>query len=155
MLAELQQAGLKSKSTKDSLWQQCLLGRLGIGDLVDDQANTALGDDVRDAVANLDVDNRAAATKANHWEQVDNWVCAPADDSPHLCLLDLALDHWVLLLCCGCSQADEELVDNVQEEAHRDGPADPARCEVASDNKLTVVATDDHEGRSKTKGLGL
>ena len=57
MLAELQQAGLKSKSTKDSLWQQCLLGRLGVRDLVDDEAHSTLGDDVGDAVANLDVDD--------------------------------------------------------------------------------------------------
>ena len=48
---------------KDSLWQQGLLRRLGIGDLVDDQANTTLGDDVRDAVANLDVDNLCQAPK--------------------------------------------------------------------------------------------
>merc|ERR1719333_1931720 len=115
-----------------SLRQESLLGRLGIGDLVNDEANTALGDDVGDAVANLDVDDRAASTEANHWEQVDNWVCAPAHNSPHLCLLDLALDDWVLLLGCSSSKANQELVHNVEEEAHRDGPANPARCEVAS-----------------------
>ena len=44
-----------------SLWQESLLCRLGVGDLVDDEANTALGDDVRNAVANLDVDNLCQA----------------------------------------------------------------------------------------------
>jgi len=48
---------LKGLSAYSSLWQQGFLGRLGIGDLVDDQTNTALGDDVGDAVANLDVDD--------------------------------------------------------------------------------------------------
>merc|ERR1719267_398392 len=131
-----------------SLWQQGLLGRLSIGDLVDDQANTTLGDDVRDAVTNLDVDNRAASTKANHWEQVDNWVCAPADNSPHLGLLDLALDNWVLLLRCSSGKANQELEHDVEEEAHGDGPANPPRCEVTSHDKLAVVATDDHESRA-------
>merc|ERR1719399_955907 len=138
-----------------SLWQESLLCRLGVGNLVDDEANTALGDDVRNAVANLDVDNRAASTEANHWEQVDNWVCAPADDGPHLSLLDLALDDWVLLLSCGSSKANQELVHNVEEEAHGDGPANPTRCEVASHNQLTVVAADDHESRAEAKCLCL
>ena len=43
--------------TRLSLWQQGLLGRLGIRNLVDDEANTTLGDDVRNAIANLDVHN--------------------------------------------------------------------------------------------------
>merc|ERR1719506_3097921 len=138
-----------------SLWQQGLLGRLGIRDLVDDEANTALGDDIRDAIANLDVDDRAASTKANHWEQVDNWVCAPADNSPHLGLLDLALDDWVLLLGCSSGKANQELVHNIQEEAHGDGPANPARCEVTGHDQLTIVATDDHQGRTEAKCLCL
>merc|ERR1719235_2926532 len=119
------------------------------------RANSTLGDDVRDAVANLDVDNGAASAKANHWEQVHNWVCAPADDSPHLSLLDLGLDNWISLLSCGGSEADQKLVDNIQEEAHGNEPADPARSEVTCDNQLTVVAADDHEGRASTEGLRL
>merc|ERR1711982_130093 len=89
-----------------------LLGLL-VGDLIDEQANSTLGDDVRDAVANLDVDNGAASTKANHWEQVHNWVCAPAQDGPHLSLLNLALDNWVSLLSSGSSEANKKLVDNI------------------------------------------
>merc|ERR1719235_881673 len=119
------------------------------------RANSTLGDDVRDAVANLDVDNGAASAKANHWEQVHNWVCAPADDSPHLSLLDLGLDNWISLLSCGGSEADQKLINNIQEEAHGNEPADPARSEVTCDNQLTIVAADDHEGRASTKGLCL
>merc|ERR1719375_1630248 len=133
--ASMQQAGLKSKSTKDSLWQQCLLGRLGVRDLVDDEAHSTLGDDVGDAVADLDVDDGAASTKANHWEQVDNWVCAPANDGPHLGLLNLGLDDWVLFLGCSSGKADQELVHDVEEEAHGKGPAKPAWGQVTCDDE--------------------
>merc|ERR1719201_2905451 len=145
----------QKNDTRNSLWQQGLLGRLGIGDLVDDQADTTLGDNVGNAIANLDVDNGAASTEANHWEQVDNWVCAPADNSPHLGLLDLALDDWVLPLGCSSSKAHQELVHNIEEEAHRDGPANPAWCEVTGDDQLTIVSADDHQGRTQAKCLCL
>merc|ERR1711976_629950 len=91
-------------------------GRLGIGDLVNHEANTALGDDVRHAVANLDGHNGAGRRDSEHWEEVHDWVCAPADDGHHLRNLDVALDHWVLLTCSGCRQANQELIHNVKEE---------------------------------------
>ena len=43
--------------TCSASWQEGLLVGLSIRDLVDHNAHTALGDDVGDAVANLDVDD--------------------------------------------------------------------------------------------------
>ena len=83
--------------------------------------------------------DRAASTKANHWEQVDNWICAPADNSPHLGLLDLALDDWVLLLGCGSSETNQELVHNIEEEAH--GGAEAPSLNVSKWAKLKGYCT--------------
>merc|ERR1719398_66641 len=107
------------------------------------------------SLAKFDGGDRAAPTEATHWEQVDNWVCAPADNSPHLGLLDLALDDWVLLLGSSSGKANQELVHNIEEEAHRDGPANPARCEVTCHNQLTIVAADNHKSRAEAKCLCL
>merc|ERR1711903_81609 len=76
------------------------LCRLGVCDLIDHNADTALGDDVQ------------------HWEKVDHRVSAPTDDSHNLRSPDLALDGWVFLSVGGRREAKQELVDNVQEESH-------------------------------------
>ena len=47
-----------------------------------------------------------------------------------------------------CSVSEEVL-------SHGDGPADPTWCEVTGDNKLAIVATDDHKGRSQPQSLSL
>ena len=60
---------------------------------------------------------------SEHGEQVDNWVCVPADNSHKLCWLDLAL-HNCISCTFGCGrETDEEIVDKVQEEEviHEDG----------------------------------
>merc|ERR1711862_428333 len=124
-----------------------LLFRLCVGDLVDDQTNAALGNDVRDAIANLDSHHSMSGINAKHGEEVHHRVCAPADHCHDLCSLDLALNFWVRLTVRGFRQANKELVDDVQEEHHGDEPAHPARSQVASDDQLTIVARDDHEGR--------
>merc|ERR1711865_602342 len=123
-----------------SLGQESLLVGLGISDLVDQDADTTLGDDVRCAVANLNGDNRVRCVDSEHGEQVDNWVCAPADNRHELGCLDLALHNCIRLAVGGGREANEEFVDNVQEEDHGKEPACPARSEVTSDDQLTVVA---------------
>ena len=66
---------------------------------------------------------------SEHGEQVHDWVCAPADNSHKLFCLDLAL-HNCISCSVGCGrETDEEFVDKVQEEDHREEPARPARCE--------------------------
>merc|ERR1719313_329582 len=108
--------------------EKTLFGRLCVCDLVDDQTNATLGNDIRDAIANLDPHHCMSGINAKHWEEVHDWVCAPADHRHHLCGLDLALDHWVCLHVGGFREANKELVDDVQEEHHGDEPAHPARC---------------------------
>merc|ERR1712023_123189 len=135
--------------------EELLCVRLSISDLVDDEANTALGDDVRHAVANLDGHNRLGGIDSEHWEEVHNWVCAPADDGHHLSHLDLALDGWVRLQLSCSGQANQQLVHNVQEEEHGHKPAHPAWGQITGDSQLSVVATDDHECRTNTQGLCL
>merc|ERR1711935_722018 len=101
-----------------SCGQESFLVGLCVCDLVDQNSNATLGDDVRAAIANLNGDNCVRCIDAEHGEQVDNWVCAPADHSHELCGLDLALDDWISLFAGGCGEANEELVHNVQEEQH-------------------------------------
>merc|ERR1711976_462276 len=102
----------RENSDSPSAEERLLLG-LGVSDLVDHRANTTLGDDVRDAVADLDGDNRLGSGDAQHWEQVDNWVGAPRDHSHHLGSGDLAGNSLVLLSGSGGGKADQELVVNV------------------------------------------
>merc|ERR1711865_26362 len=137
----------KQKKTREEmpenhhlLGQQALLLGLGEGDLVNEQSNTALGNDVGHAVTNLDRHHSRRCASAKHGEQVDNWVCAPADDGHHLRSLDLALDRLISLTVGGSGETDKQLIHNEDEEHHRDEPADPTRSEVTSDNQLTVVA---------------
>merc|ERR1712054_505185 len=85
-------------SNQNSLRQESTLlasFRLSICDAVDDQANTTLGDDIRDAVSHLDGHNCVGAGEANHWKDVHNWVCQPANNCPVLRTLDQALHHRV------------------------------------------------------------
>ena len=50
--------------------QETLLLRFGVGDLVDDQSDTALGDDVGGAVTQLNGDNRMCCLNFEHGEQI-------------------------------------------------------------------------------------
>merc|ERR1712146_399763 len=54
---------------------------LGHGDVVNEEAHTALGDHIGHAVSTLDGDNRLGTTDAEEWEEVHNWVSAPRHDS--------------------------------------------------------------------------
>jgi len=79
--------------------------RLRNGNLVNDQTDPAFRDDVRDAIANLNGDNRVRRIDSEHGEEVDDWVCAPADNSHELCCLDLALHNWISLCVRGNGKA--------------------------------------------------
>merc|ERR1712178_523256 len=67
-----------------SSWQQGLLLRFRIRDLVDHQAHAAFRDDVGNAVTDLNRDNRSRSIDAQHGEQVHDGVCAPTDYGHHL-----------------------------------------------------------------------
>ena len=106
--------------------QETLLLGFGVGDLVGHNADSALGDDVRGTVSDLNGHHRLCCPDSKHWEKVDDWVSAPADDCHDLGNLDLAPDLRVSLLgCCAC-KASQENIDNVAEEGHGRTPADPA-----------------------------
>merc|ERR1712193_452820 len=69
-------------SYQNSLRQESTLlsrFRLSICDAVDDEANTTLRDDIGDAVSHLDGHNCVRTREADHWEDVHNWVCQPAN----------------------------------------------------------------------------
>merc|ERR1711976_362028 len=91
---------------------------------------------------------------AKHWEQVHNWVCAPADDSGDLYKLDLVLDTLVFLLVCCLIQTMKEFIHNEAEEEHRQSPASPSRAKVSGDDKLTVVSRHNHQSRTEAKTTG-
>merc|ERR1711959_568274 len=91
-----------------SRWQKAFLVGLCIGDLIDDQSHTALGDDVRGAVANLNANNCMGSIDAKHGEQVHNRVCAPTDHGPHLGSANLAGNDWVSLTVSGPSETDKQ-----------------------------------------------
>merc|ERR1711972_1154728 len=78
--------------------QEALLLRLRVRDLVDQDPNTALRDDVGHGVTELNGDHRLGATYVQHGEQIDHWVCAPADHSPDLRSRNVRPDARVLLL---------------------------------------------------------
>merc|ERR1711865_559162 len=134
-----------------SSWQEGLLVRLCVGDLIDHNAHTALGDDVGGAVAELNADNRMRSIDAKHGEQVHNRICAPADNRQHLRISDLSSDNWISLTVCSLCETVEKLIDNVQEEDHGQEPAHPTRGQVTGDNKLAVIARRDHQGRTDSK----
>merc|ERR1712050_599629 len=129
--------------------QEALFARLGVRDLVDHKSNAAFGDNVGNAIANLDTYDSFCSGDTKHWEQVNDGVCAPTDNSHLLCNLDLPCDNWVSF--AGCCKTNEQLVHNVQEECHRGKPAHPTRREVTSHDELTVVTRDNHEGRTRTE----
>merc|ERR1711976_1155710 len=128
-----------------------LAGRFRISDLIDEEPNSALGDDVRSAVADLNGDHSRGCVDAQHGEEVDHWISAPADHCHELGALDLALDSLICLTVGGGRKTNKELIHDVEEEAHGQKPAKPARSEVTGDNQLTVVARDDHESRANSK----
>merc|ERR1719502_1863873 len=77
--------GYKLSNLKTHSWQQStLLGSLGLSvcDGVDDKANAALGDDIRDAVASLNSHNCMGTAEANHWEDVQDWAHGEGPKEP-------------------------------------------------------------------------
>ena len=64
------------------------------------------------------INHSCSSIDSKHWEEVDDWVSAPADDCHDLGSLDLAPDLSVRLLGCCCCEADQELIVNVAEESH-------------------------------------
>merc|ERR1719502_1274417 len=109
--------GYKLSNLKTHSWQQStLLGSLGLSvcDGVDDKANAALGDNVRDAVASLNSHNCMGTAEANHWEDVHDWVSQPAHDCPVLDsreLVDLPSrvrlpNDWLQRFPCSCGGSD-------------------------------------------------
>merc|ERR1719183_696142 len=72
--------------------------RLGSCDIVNNDADAALGDNVGDAIPYLNSHNCMGAAKSNHWEDVHNWVCQPAHNSPNLGTLNHGL-HSSVRLC--------------------------------------------------------
>ena len=54
---------------------------LGHGDAVDEDPDAALGDDVTDAVADLDADDEVRALESKGGKDVDNGVGQPGDNS--------------------------------------------------------------------------
>merc|ERR1711865_1037566 len=113
--------------------------RLGKSDAVDEESDATLGDDIRNSVAHLDCyhcagreSSLARRAAREDWEEVDDWVGAPRDDSRVACPLDGILDLWGLSFL-SCLQSDEESVHDVAEWDHRDAPEEHAWGDFASD----------------------
>ena len=100
------------------LLQTTLLAGLCIRDLVNHQAYSTLGNYVRHAVAQLNRYHGFACRETEHWEQIHNWVCAPADHGHDLGRANFRSDNWVSFAGRGRRKADKQLVDDVQEESH-------------------------------------
>merc|ERR1719336_3530977 len=66
--------------------EQTIPDGLGLGrrDVVDDEADTTLGDDVGGAIAALNGDHGLGSYQPEHGEQIDHWVGKPRNDSDHL-----------------------------------------------------------------------
>merc|ERR1719231_2053420 len=125
--------------------------RLGLGDSVDHQTQTTLGDDVGRAVPNLDRNNCLCSANSHHWEKVDHWVCAPADHGDHLGILDQCCNFWIRL-CVGCvRQANKECVDNEHEAHHGPEPAHPEKAQIALNDQFTWVTHSDHHSGNKAE----
>merc|ERR1712032_816121 len=131
------------------------VGRLQGGDLVDEQANTALGDDVGHAVTDLHCNNCLSSSNPEHGKQINHGVCAPADDGDDLAEGDHALHCGVLLTGGGISKANEQGVDDAQEDHHGEEPACPTLAQVAADDELSWVSYGDHRGGCDSKLLAI
>ena len=122
---------------------------------VDEVADAALGDDVRDGVASLDSGDSlsgeaslASLGAGHHREDVHHRVCAPGEDGCPTCPLDLvAASLWLSLL--GVLEADEEGVHNVHEWAHGCSPEEPAGGSITGG--LARVAVSNHEAREEAE----
>merc|ERR1712137_213789 len=116
----LKQAHPSSKSIRLAiqLKRHSLLLRLGIGNLIDNQPDPALGNDVGYTIAQLDANDCPRWIDLEHGEQVHNWVSAPADACHNLRGTNLTGNNWVLLALGGSGKSDKELVHDVQEEGH-------------------------------------
>merc|ERR1719188_2273773 len=99
----------KSCKTRQLSLKQALFARLCIGDLIDHEADTALGNDIRDAVAYLNGHHGVGGGDAKHREEVHNWVSAPADHCHHLCKYDFLLDHRIALAVRGRTETNQQL----------------------------------------------
>jgi hypothetical protein len=144
-------------TVKRSFFSTCLNGmRLGHGDGVDEEADSALGNDVRDGVSDLNEHHRLAARKADHGENVHYRVGAPRDHCRPLCLLDQATDIGVRLRFRRGSEANEQGVHNVEKRKHGEEPVQPAGIKVRLlKDEFTRVAEDDHEGSCSAKSDAL
>merc|ERR1712083_251449 len=131
--------------------QKVLLAGLRVRDLVNHQANSALGNYIRHAVSQLDRYHCLGRREAEHWEQVHNWVCAPADHSHNLGCANFGCDNWVSFAGGSGRKADKQLVDDVQEESHGGKPAHPSWGQVTCDNELSVVSRHDHKSRTEAQ----
>merc|ERR1712031_69269 len=111
-LAAKQKAHVRHHLTTFLRQQGAFLGCRGLGscDAVDDEANATLGNDVRDAISDLDCHHCVRAMEANHWEDVHNWVGQPADDCPVLGALDQCLSACICLCVGGSAHAHQEFV---------------------------------------------
>merc|ERR1712203_347461 len=103
---------------RSSIATALLSGGLCSSDAVDDEPNTALGDDVRDAISHLDVHYRLGPMEAEHGEDVHDGVCQPAHHCDPLSTEDQVAHPWVSLGGGGCGQAHQELVNDVAEGNH-------------------------------------
>merc|ERR1712137_1111906 len=143
----LKQAHPSSKSIRLAiqLKRHSLLLRLGIGNLIDNQPDSALGNDVGHTIAQLDANDCPRWIDLEHGEQVHNRVCAPADACHDLCSTNLTGNDWVFLAFGGSCKSDKEFVHDVQEEGHGQKPAHPTWSQVTSDDKFSVVTRYNHK----------
>merc|ERR1712176_752675 len=132
---------------------------LGASDVVDEEADAALGDHVRHGVADLDGDHGASGETSlasggsrQHWHDVDDGVGAPRDDGCPACPLDLIADSlWLRIL--GLLEAVEEGVHDVAEWEHRQSPVGPAGGSITG--ALAWVAVEDHEAGEDAEAQAL
>merc|ERR1711904_686661 len=129
---------------------------LGKANAVHEVANTALGDDVRGGVANLDGNHGASGETSlpvdrahEHRHDEDNWVGAPGEDGGPACPLDL-LAASLRLGLLGLLEANEEGVHDVAEWEHGEEPEAPPGAWVSGD--LTRVAVENHEAGRDAEG---
>merc|ERR1719502_866507 len=129
---------------------------LGVGDLVDDQTHTALGDHVGGAVADLDQHHSLGAGHSEHGHQVDHGVGAPGDHGPHAGGVHLGGHGGVGLGVDGVLQANGQGVHNEQEGHHAGEPEHEAGSHLGGvQDQLTGVAKDDHQGGQHAQLLAL
>merc|ERR1712125_139108 len=90
--------------------------RLGIRNLIDNQSDTALGNNIRHAITHLDAHYRPSWINAKHWKQVYNRIRAPTNASHDLRSTNLSCNDWILLTFGRCCKSNEQLINDVQEE---------------------------------------